>query len=410
MRKIKAKLLSLIITACIITATFSIKANDETTTSQMRNETISALQKALKDHYIYLDKAKQVEKRLSELDHKNMSKAYSDDKEYAQAVTEIIQTIINDKHFRFVVPRSRNTSDSPREDLITRHLNALSRFRQGGFKDIRMLEGNVGYVKIDGFRGEEIPQVDGLMSYLRTADAIIIDLQKNGGGGQPVNYLSSYFLPKDTLIGKTYHRHKDKWVEHIVEPIKGDKRLDVPLYILTSERTFSAAEAFSYNLQALKRATIVGARTAGGAHPTRFMPLPNGFAVLMPDRRSYNPITQSNWEATGVQPDIETKPADALNKAHQLAKKAAKQYREKHFNTLRKLLASTEYSTQLQQQVTDTIKVILHRKHMQPFMVAGFAERYQEDGLNTAARLLTVANTQIFSENNKTTNLTTATP
>lgn len=251
-----------------------------------------------------------------------------------------------------------------------------------------MLEGNVGYVKIDGFRAEDTPQVDGLMTYLRTADAIIIDLQNNGGGAQPVNYLSSYFLPKDTLMSRTYHRSADKWRDHIVEPVAGDKRLDVPLFILINNKTFSAAEAFSYNLQALNRAVVIGEASGGGAHPIQFKPLPHGLATIVPNRRSFNPTTRSNWEAVGVKPDVESLPEKSLETAHQLAKTAAQAFREEGFNELRTALSSQKYSEELQSKVNGIVKKLLYRKHIEPFMIEGFARQYQEQGQRNAAKLL----------------------
>jgi C-terminal processing protease CtpA/Prc len=90
---------------------------------------------------------------------------------------------------------------------------------------------------------------------------------------------------------------------------------DVPLFILTSHHTFSAAEAFAYHLQALKRATIVGEVTGGGANPAEFLTLAHGFTVAIPNGRSINPITKTSWEGVGVKPDVEV-PADrALEEA-----------------------------------------------------------------------------------------------
>ena len=92
-----------------------------------------------------------------------------------------------------------------------------------------------------------------------------------------------------------------------------------PLYILTSGRTFSAAEAFAYNLQALGRATVVGEITGGGAHPFEYRRVHPHFAVDLPEARSINPITGSNWQGVGVQPDVAVPADQALAKALELA-------------------------------------------------------------------------------------------
>ena len=95
-----------------------------------------------------------------------------------------------------------------------------------------------------------------------------------------------------------------------------------PLYILTSRRTFSAAEAFAYNLQALGRATIVGEVTGGGAHPFEYRRVHPHFAVDLPEGKSVNPITGTNWEGVGVKPDVPVPPDEALSRALELARAA----------------------------------------------------------------------------------------
>lgn len=362
-------------------------------TPQQQTEVINALKSALNTHYVYPKKANMVIEWLDSPENKQPLLAITDKLEFAKTLTRQILALLNDKHFRVIVPGLRNRQQY--EDVFAAHLNALTRFRKGGFQDIRILDGNIGYVKIDGFRGEEIHQVDGLMTYLRTVDAIIFDLSDNGGGGRPVNYLSSYFLPTDILIGKTYHRHSDKWTELRAEPVKGDKRLNVPLFIITSEFTFSAAEAFAYNLQARDRAVIVGKITGGGAHPTSFFPLNNGVAALIPNRRSYNPVTESNWEAIGVMPDIKTEQDDAVETAHELAVRAATRYREAGFEQLKTLLENEHYNEALQQEVNTLVAEILHRKHAEPFMIPGFARDYQQNGKLLAAKLLLTAHVAI---------------
>ena len=61
---------------------------------------------------------------------------------------------------------------------------------------------------------------------------------------------------------------------------------DVPVYVLTSNKTFSAAEEFTYNLKNLKRATIIGETTGGGAHPGGVMPVAERFNMFVPTGRA----------------------------------------------------------------------------------------------------------------------------
>lgn len=87
------------------------------------------------------------------------------------------------------------------------------------------------------------------------------------------------------------------------------------LYILTSKDTFSAAEDFTYALKNLKRATVVGATTGGGANPGDDKRLLPNFSVFMPLGRSVSPVTQANWEGVGVTPDVVVCAEEALRTA-----------------------------------------------------------------------------------------------
>ena len=89
----------------------------------------------------------------------------------------------------------------------------------------------------------------------------------------------------------------------------GKRYLNKDVYVLTSKRTFSGAEEFTYNLKNLKRATIIGETTGGGAHPGGGFRINEHFGIFVPTGRAISPITKTNWEGTGVSPDIDV-PAD----------------------------------------------------------------------------------------------------
>jgi C-terminal processing protease CtpA/Prc len=91
-----------------------------------------------------------------------------------------------------------------------------------------------------------------------------------------------------------------------------------PAYVLTSKRTFSGGEEFSYNLKNLGRATIVGETTGGGAHPVSGHRIDAHFMIGVPFAKAINPITKTNWEGTGVEPDVKVNAAEALTTAQKL--------------------------------------------------------------------------------------------
>ena len=157
---------------------------------------------------------------------------------------------------------------------------------------------------------------------------IIIDL-RNNGGGQPeyMEYCLAYFFDKPTHINSFYRRDTDEMEDFwTVENIPGKKMPDIPLFVLTSDKTFSGGEEFTYDLQALKRAKIIGDTTAGGAHPARTWDLYKNMFIMIPFGRAVNPVTGTNWEGVGVIPDIPVIAENALDTAKLYAKLSADQY------------------------------------------------------------------------------------
>jgi C-terminal processing protease CtpA/Prc len=201
------------------------------------------------------------------------------------------------------------------------------KFNNFGFNKIERLDGNIGYIELlrfSSFVGEEAGAVAvSTMNFVGNSDALIIDLRKNpGGSGKMGQLLGSYFFEPgdDKWLVSNYNRSqgtiKQEWTFSYVP---GKRMPDVDLYILISPNTGSAAEGFAYNLQALKRATVVGERSAGGAHSGEMAPITNGLVMFVPAGRTINPITNTNWEGVGVRPDVEVKSKDALLKAQSLA-------------------------------------------------------------------------------------------
>ena len=199
-----------------------------------------------------------------------------------------------------------------------------------GFRRAEILPGNIGYVEITGFSGIDFANpddparkaADSALAFVAGADAVIFDVRNNGGGAPSmVGYLVSAFTPADAPIYNIFHSREGTQSEApgVFFP---DPRLTTPVYILTSARSGSAAEAFPYTMQAAKRAIIVGDATGGAANPGGMAPAGGGFAIFVSDGSPVNPITGRNWEGTGVQPDIATPWNQALAKAQELALQA----------------------------------------------------------------------------------------
>jgi len=186
-----------------------------------------------------------------------------------------------------------------------------------GFVRAEQLPGNVGYLKFNMFA-----DVDQCATTASAATlALIIDMRENGGGNPGmVAFVSSYLFDRRTHLNDLWTRRtgetKEFWTRDSVPGRRfgGEK----PIYVLTSARTFSGAEEFTYNLKTLKRATIVGQTTGGGAHPVAGHRIDEHFMIGVPYARAINPITRTNWEGVGVKPDIMVPANDALATAQKL--------------------------------------------------------------------------------------------
>lgn len=192
-----------------------------------------------------------------------------------------------------------------------------------GIERIERLPGNVMLLDLRVFPPTEMAGdvFAAAMNVVAQGDALILDLRRNGGGGgDAVQLLAGYLLEPDSPLSGVYDRPTDTLTPAITPPWVPGRRFgaDKPLYVLTSKRTFSAAEAAAYDLQALGRALVVGETTGGGAHPFEYRRIAPHFAVDLPESRSFNPITGGNWQGRGVQPDVRVPADDALEEALRL--------------------------------------------------------------------------------------------
>lgn len=192
-----------------------------------------------------------------------------------------------------------------------------------GFQKVERLDGNVGYLRFDSFDDPAKCEatVAAAMTFVAGTRALIIDLRENGGGNLRMpGLVASYFFDHRTHLDDVWNSRTDStlaiWTRDSVVGLRygGDK----PVYILTSAHTASGAEAFAYDLQAQKRATIVGEATSREAHPTYEAPLGDHFGLLLPSGNPINSITGTNWEGAGVVPDVKVPASEALAAALRL--------------------------------------------------------------------------------------------
>ena len=256
----------------------------------------------------------------------------SDPAAFAARLTDALQDVSHDKHLRVRV-RPPQRAQVERDDPARARAQAATRAkaRNYGFEKVERLEGNVGYVDMRYFDGSEEakPTAAAAMNFLANADAIIFDMRQNGGGSpEMIRYVSSWFFGESTHLNSLYWRAGERTQEFwTYDDIPGVKRPDVPLFVLTSGRTFSGAEEFSYNMLTQERATLIGEVTGGGANPGGTTTINERFEVFIPVGAAVNPITGTNWEGVGVTPHLEVPAAEAFDIALEKAQAAAEAFR-----------------------------------------------------------------------------------
>jgi len=254
-----------------------------------------------------------------------------------ERVTADLQAITHDKHITFRTIESSDVGEQVESNL--HHPVRYYRLRMNehtGFTKLEWIDGRIGYLELRRFNllSEAKEMLGVAMKFLAGANAIIIDLRENGGGSG--DYLSSYFLPHPTQLTGCYYREENDLQESwTVRNIEGARMLDVPLFLLTSKKTFSAAESFAYDMKVRKRGTLVGDTTRGGAHDVGYFKIDDQFEMYLSVGRLVNPVTHTNWEGIGVVPDIRVPASAALDTATGLARKAAEEFGRKKDDQLK---------------------------------------------------------------------------
>lgn len=238
-------------------------------------------------------------------------------------LTEHLQGACGDKHLR-VRPRppEHRATQAPDDIRVARHDEL--RLTNHGIARVERLNGNVGYLDLTLVTHPDVggPAVAAAMELVAHTYALVLDLRRNcGGSPQGVTFWCSYFFPDDSVhLNDIYDGQTGQTRQYwTLAHLPGHRYLDRPIWVLTSPSTFSAGEELCYNLQVQGRATLVGQTTRGGAHPTQPFPLSGGLEITIPVARSINPVTGSNWEGTGVRPDLPVAAEGAFDLAYRQA-------------------------------------------------------------------------------------------
>jgi len=320
-------LLSILLGASVLTCQQKAVVDDS-----FKQDVIDRIGTLLVERYVFPDVGQQCADHLKTRLKEGAFADISDEQELAQALTRELYSISKDKHMRVRVRPQRSEEGSP-EDPLLRNARQSRFMAEGnyGLAKVEVMEGNIGYLDIRWFPPIEAarPTASAAMAFLANVDALIIDLRRNSGGNPgTIQYICSYFFAERTHLNSLYWREGDRLQEFwTLDDVEGKKIPDVPIFVLTSNRTFSGGEEFAYNLKTRKRGTLIGEVTGGGANPGGTFPLPGDFMIFVPTGRAINPVTNTNWEGTGVEPDVKMDADDAFDRAVELAKDAVEKRR-----------------------------------------------------------------------------------
>ena len=311
---------------------------DTTIDDAARSQAIDALVAGLNRYYVFPDKAKQIEALLRKR-QKDGAYDVGSGVKLATRLDADLASVARDLHMhvRYSIERlppqatpspitQLDARETPGEDsnVLMRWIDRIGRNRATfGVEKADRLSPDIGYLKISGFPPPYLTaeKYAAAMDKLADTDALIIDMRDNGGGSpQSVALLISYFVDRRTRLNDIWDRASGTTAQFWTQDRLGGKRYGgrKRVLILAGPSTASAGEDFTYTMQALKRATVIGEPTWGGAHPTMSWRLGDHLYAAIPSARSISPITHANWEGAGVRPDVAAPSSQALAAAKSL--------------------------------------------------------------------------------------------
>jgi hypothetical protein len=335
--------------ALVACSVFSRQVQAQQSLSQT-DSVVGNLAASLQHQYVFADKGAELAQKLMAA-HKASRYAALNNETLAAALNRDLQQWGNDKHLRV----GYSAGPLPMVTEVQMEIPAEEKAGYGeylrrdnyGINKLEVLKGNIGYIDFKYFCTPEFAgdSYAAMMNYVAQTDALIIDLRQCMGSTSPdaIPFISSYLFDKPVHLNDLYWRKgnitNQSWTYAYVP---GKRYVGKPVYLLVGNGTFSGAEELAYDLKNLKRATLFGEQTGGGANGGGHITLSTHFNVFMPVGRAINPITKTNWEGVGVAPDSVINPARALYAAHKTA-----------LQTIAQAVADTGYKQYLAQVIKE---------------------------------------------------------
>jgi len=286
---------------------------------------VLAVAKVLRERFAFAERGAAAADEIEAMERRGAFRGARTGAELLALIDTQITPIVNDRHFRaryFGEEMVAGFSEAPPSADEVAAFHEEVGLRGGEIPDVRWLAGNVGYLRINMFL-DAAPSVEKLaaaMGMLSKSGALIVDV-RGSPGGEPagVAKVIGHFVKERTATVRTQDRSTPSASRTFYAEPTTPAFTDKPVFVLIDGKTASGAEEFAYDLQVMRRATLVGETTAGAATPGGYRPLAHGFVAFIPMQVVANTITGTNWEGVGVSPDVEAPASEALARAHRLA-------------------------------------------------------------------------------------------
>ncbi len=297
----------------------------ERLSAKQRDTALAAIKKEFQEGYVFPEMRPRIIERL-EASQRAGDYDTDDAVQFADRITRDLREVSDDRHLSLRVDPTAYAAaksepqSAAGEDAYYRRLAERSNH---GLGEMKILPGNLRYLRVTGFHwinDQTGAAYDAAMRFLRGGDAIVIDVRNNGGGSHgAVRYLVSHFMDPDVLELSFLEGSKPPSQSRTLEYLPAGRLKGKPLYVLINGQTASAAEAFAYDVQQFHLGQLVGAKTVGAANNNKLLPIAPHFILSVSYGRPQHAVSGGNWEGSGVAPDVDTPPEQALEKAQELA-------------------------------------------------------------------------------------------
>ena len=314
------------------------------------NRIVNTVVNSFEDNYVFPEKVKTLKDSILNKLSNGQYSAFTEKEELLYQLSSDFRRILEDKHIRIYHVESSGKDLSHQKNSLLNGEIEKKKSINFNFKKVEWLPGNIGYIRFDIFEDIKYAHetVSSAMKFISNCEAVIIDLRYNPGGKADMGkFLLSYFFSEPTLLSTQHFTRQDSIVQNWSNSHAPTYSLvDKDIYILTSANTASGAEAFTYTLKNYNKAVVVGEKTRGAAHWCEYFYYSSiNVEIRMPVAYPINPVTKTNWEKTGIIPDIEVSEYSAFNRAYsealsQLSLKCDDESKKNEYEWLQKI--STE--------------------------------------------------------------------